>query len=175
MLVVNAAKNNVESVDFIVDLAAHERTFLVRDFSTWRFVPAETVPVVETIGRPSGQARCQGNIYCSIEARIAVGAHLPAHDRFEMIDRVIRQDIERTAGRIAAEESALRATQDLQALKVIEVGEALRRTSDVNAIDIGSHGRIIGEDRLKITLSANSNIGKQIGRAAWRESVCQDV
>src|SRR3546814_3085603 len=84
---------------------------------------------------------------------LAVGAHLPAHDRFEMIDRVIRQDIERTAGRIAAEESALRATQDLQALKVIEVGEALRRTSDVNAIDIGSHGRIIGEDRLKITLS----------------------
>src|SRR3546814_5205126 len=78
-----------------------------------------------------------------------------------MIDRVIRQDIERTAGRIAAEESALRATQDLQALKVIEVGEALRRTSDVNAIDIGSHGRIIGEDRLKITLSANSNIGKR--------------
>src|SRR3546814_1409385 len=92
-----------------------------------------------------------------MEARIAVGAHLPAHDRFEMIDRVIRQDIERTAGRIAAEESALRATQDLQALKVIEVGEALRRTSDVNAIDIGSHGRIIGEDRLKITLRSEEH------------------
>src|SRR3546814_12313156 len=73
--------------------------------SDLRFVPAETFSVVETVGRPSGQARRQGNIYCSIEARIAVGAHLPAHDRFEMIDRVIRQDIERTAGRIAAEES----------------------------------------------------------------------
>src|SRR3546814_4884143 len=78
-----------------------------------------------------------------------------------MIRRGIWPDSERTAGRIAAEESALRTTQDLQALKVIEVGEALRRPSDVNAIDIGSHGRIIGEDRLKITLSANSNIGKR--------------
>src|SRR3546814_16945172 len=74
-LVVIAAQNNIESVAFIFDLAAHEMTFLVSDFATERFVPAETFPVVETIGRPSGQARCQGNIYCSIEARIAVGAH----------------------------------------------------------------------------------------------------
>src|SRR3546814_6876151 len=91
-LVVIAAQNNIESVAFIFDLAAHEMTFLVSDFATERFVPAETFPVVETIGRPSGQARCQVNIYCSIEASIAVGAHLPAHDRFEMIDRGIRLD-----------------------------------------------------------------------------------
>src|SRR3546814_11576645 len=140
-LVVIAAQNNIESVAFIFDLAAHEMTFLVSDFATERFVPAETFPVVETIGRPSGQARCQGNIYCSIEARIAVGAHLPAHDRFEMIDRVIRPDIERTAGRIAAEVSALRATQDPQAPKVTKGGEDLGGPDGVNPLDIGHHGR----------------------------------
>src|SRR3546814_7096827 len=82
-LVVIAAQNNIESVAFIFDLATHEMTFLVSDFATERFVPAETFSVVATVGRPSGQARRQGNIYCSIEASIAVGAHLPAHDRFE--------------------------------------------------------------------------------------------
>src|SRR3546814_18936005 len=93
-LVVIAAQNNIESVAFIFDLAAHEMTFLVSDFATERFVPAETFPVVETIGRPSGQARCQGNIYFSIQARIAVGAHLPAHDLFALIAGVIGRVIE---------------------------------------------------------------------------------
>src|SRR3546814_17390410 len=99
-LVVIAAQNNIESVAFIFDLSAHEMTFLVRYFATERFVPAETFPVVETIVRPSGQARCQGNIYCSIEARIDVGAHLPPHDRLEIIARVMRRNFERNAGRI---------------------------------------------------------------------------
>src|SRR3546814_20299853 len=88
-LVVIAAQNNIESVAFIFDLAKHEMTFLVSDFATERFVPAETFSVVETVGRPSGQARRQGNIYGSIEERIHVGAHLPAPYRFAMIDREI--------------------------------------------------------------------------------------
>src|SRR3546814_17546068 len=110
-LVVIAAQNNIESVAFIFDLAAHEMTFMVSDFATERFVTAETFPVVETIGRPSGQARCQGNISCSINERIEVDAYLTAHTRFAMIDRVIRQEIERNAGRIADAKSALGATE----------------------------------------------------------------
>src|SRR3546814_18448214 len=69
--------------------------------------------------------------------------------------------MERTAGGVWAEEVARRATKYLQALRVSEVGDARRRTSVVNAIVIGSHGRILCEERLKITLAANSNIGKR--------------
>src|SRR3546814_2430609 len=72
------------------------------------------------------------------DARVAIRiiAYFAMRDDFKVLGGISRQDVQGAAGRVAAEQRALRTTEHFDAFKIVEIGHALRRTGDINAVDI---------------------------------------
>src|SRR3546814_51248 len=77
------------------------------------------------------------------DARVAIRivAYFTMRDDFKVLGGISRQDVQGAAGRVAAEQRALRTTEHFDAFKIVEIGHALRRTGDINAVDIEERKR----------------------------------
>src|SRR5581483_7493506 len=61
--------------------------------------------------------------------------------QLELIEARARgHDIDRAGGRVLAEQRALRAAQNLDAIDIVEVEERAGRATDHDAVDYGRHG-----------------------------------
>src|SRR3546814_6530266 len=72
------------------------------------------------------------------DARVAIRiiAYFAMRDDFKVLGGISRQDVQGAAGRVAAEQRALRTTEPFDALQIVEIGPALRRKGAINAVDI---------------------------------------
>ncbi len=154
-LVVIAAQGNVEPVSFIFQLAAQEVAFLIAHVAVQPGIVAIAVAIMEIIDDTRGQALCQRHVQNGFDIPIGIVADFALQAAFQPIDRILGQNVDRAARRVAPKQRALRTTQHFETLEIVQIGQALRRPCDINAVDIGRDRRIVGDQRLEIALAAD--------------------
>jgi len=101
------------------------------------------------------------------QVRLAVGAEIGADAHMRPIGRnPLRHIFDRAADRIAAVERALRATQNLDPLDVVDVEHRSLRSVEIDVVDVNADALLEAGDRVLLADAANERREGAVGAAA---------
>jgi len=151
--VVVARKHHVPVGALVADLATDEIALRIVGISASRPVLHIAVALAVLAVDADCETLSERHIYRAGEAAIVIVADLGLADRLEIVRRKRGGDVDRAAGRVAAEQRSLGAAKHFDALDVGKIGLTLRQAWNVHAIDIGRDRRIVGGAGILVLLA----------------------
>src|SRR3546814_9412911 len=89
-----------------------------------RLVARVAVMLLESVDDTSRKVVGDRRIQDDARVAIRISAYFARRDDFKVLGGISRQDVQGAAGRVAAEQRALRTTEHFDAFKIVEIGRS---------------------------------------------------